>query len=198
MLVGHCLGAGVTAILAVLLHQDYPALHCYAYSPPGCLMRYWRSTVQLSQFTHLNTVRFDGYEPELVVFSFLFFPCCERNYLCSARHHFELILVSTREAFLCITGHKCKVFMLAVIFIIFLRYTSNRPETEQQLVLKCTETVSWTLGYTGMLTRPQSTRSRPRPEHSRPRPRPKANPQGQGQGLDVQGQGQGIVTTTAY
>ena len=39
-IVGHSLGAGVAAILAVLLHRLYPALHCYAYSPPGCLMRY--------------------------------------------------------------------------------------------------------------------------------------------------------------
>ena len=41
VLVGHSLGAGVAAILAVLLHQEYPTLHCYAYSPPGSLMRYW-------------------------------------------------------------------------------------------------------------------------------------------------------------
>ena len=38
--VGHCLGAGVAAILAVLLRREYPDLHCFAYSPPGCLMRY--------------------------------------------------------------------------------------------------------------------------------------------------------------
>jgi len=40
VLVGHSLGAGVAAILAVLLHREFPNLHCFAYSPPGCLMRY--------------------------------------------------------------------------------------------------------------------------------------------------------------
>jgi len=40
VLVGHSLGAGVAAILAVLLRREHPTLHCYAYSPPGCLMRY--------------------------------------------------------------------------------------------------------------------------------------------------------------
>ncbi|XP_055888225.1 diacylglycerol lipase-alpha-like isoform X3 [Biomphalaria glabrata] len=38
VLVGHSLGAGTAAILAILLHADYPNLHCYAYSPPGGLL----------------------------------------------------------------------------------------------------------------------------------------------------------------
>lgn len=38
VLVGHSLGAGTAAILAILLHADYPTLHCYAYSPPGGLL----------------------------------------------------------------------------------------------------------------------------------------------------------------
>jgi hypothetical protein len=39
VLVGHSLGAGTAAILAILLQQEYPGLHCYAYSPPGGLLR---------------------------------------------------------------------------------------------------------------------------------------------------------------
>jgi len=39
VVVGHSLGAGTAAILAILLRQDYPNLHCYAYSPPGGLLR---------------------------------------------------------------------------------------------------------------------------------------------------------------
>lgn len=38
VLVGHSLGAGTAAILAILLQQEYPGLHCYAYSPPGGLL----------------------------------------------------------------------------------------------------------------------------------------------------------------
>jgi len=40
VVVGHSLGAGTAAILAILLHQQYPNLHCYSYSPPGGLLRY--------------------------------------------------------------------------------------------------------------------------------------------------------------
>jgi len=40
ILVGHSLGAGTAAILALLLRGEYPNLHCYAYSPPGGLLRY--------------------------------------------------------------------------------------------------------------------------------------------------------------
>jgi len=40
VVVGHSLGAGTAAILAILLRQEYPRLHCYAYSPPGGLLRY--------------------------------------------------------------------------------------------------------------------------------------------------------------
>lgn len=39
VLVGHSLGAGTAAILAVLLREDYPTLQCYAFSPPGGLLR---------------------------------------------------------------------------------------------------------------------------------------------------------------
>lgn len=35
MIVGHSLGAGAAAILAILLRPYYPDLFCYAYSPPG-------------------------------------------------------------------------------------------------------------------------------------------------------------------
>lgn len=39
VLVGHSLGAGTAAILAVLLKQEYPSLQCFSYSPPGGLLR---------------------------------------------------------------------------------------------------------------------------------------------------------------
>ncbi|XP_064082451.1 diacylglycerol lipase-alpha-like [Macrobrachium nipponense] len=38
VLVGHSLGAGTAAILAILLKQDHPNLSCFAYSPPGGLL----------------------------------------------------------------------------------------------------------------------------------------------------------------
>jgi len=43
--VGHSLAAGVAALVAVLLRHEYPTIHCYAYSPPGCLVRFvWLSS----------------------------------------------------------------------------------------------------------------------------------------------------------
>ena len=39
VLVGHSLGAGTAAILAIMLQQEYTDLHCYSYSPPGGLLR---------------------------------------------------------------------------------------------------------------------------------------------------------------
>ena len=36
--VGHSLGAGTAAILAILLKAQYPTLHCYAFTPPGGLL----------------------------------------------------------------------------------------------------------------------------------------------------------------
>ncbi|KAH9514419.1 hypothetical protein Btru_025200 [Bulinus truncatus] len=38
VITGHSLGAGVAAILAVLLHPKYPHLMCFSFSPPGGLM----------------------------------------------------------------------------------------------------------------------------------------------------------------
>ncbi|RZF32805.1 hypothetical protein LSTR_LSTR011451 [Laodelphax striatellus] len=38
VLVGHSLGAGTAAILAILLRQSHPDLQCFAYSPPGGLL----------------------------------------------------------------------------------------------------------------------------------------------------------------
>ncbi|XP_076278815.1 inactivation no afterpotential E isoform X1 [Lasioglossum baleicum] len=37
-LVGHSLGAGTAAILAILLKQDYPDLVCFSFGPPGGLL----------------------------------------------------------------------------------------------------------------------------------------------------------------
>ena len=45
--VGHSLGAGVACILAVLLRDLYPRLHCYAFSPPGGLFS--RPVVEFSR-----------------------------------------------------------------------------------------------------------------------------------------------------
>lgn len=38
VLVGHSLGAGTAAILAIMLQQEYQDIQCYAYSPPGGLL----------------------------------------------------------------------------------------------------------------------------------------------------------------
>ncbi|XP_063850553.1 diacylglycerol lipase-alpha-like isoform X2 [Scylla paramamosain] len=38
VLVGHSLGAGTAAILAILMKQEHPNLSCFAYSPPGGLL----------------------------------------------------------------------------------------------------------------------------------------------------------------
>ncbi len=38
VIVGHSLGAGTAAILAILMYQEFPSLHCYAFSPPGGLL----------------------------------------------------------------------------------------------------------------------------------------------------------------
>lgn len=39
VLVGHSLGAGTAAILAIMMKQQYPDLECFSYSPPGGLLR---------------------------------------------------------------------------------------------------------------------------------------------------------------
>ncbi|XP_077979551.1 diacylglycerol lipase-beta-like [Glandiceps talaboti] len=38
VIVGHSLGAGAAALLSILLHNTWPGLYCYAYSPPGGLL----------------------------------------------------------------------------------------------------------------------------------------------------------------
>ncbi len=37
--VGHSLGAGTATILAIMLKQEFPNTRCFAYSPPGGLLR---------------------------------------------------------------------------------------------------------------------------------------------------------------
>lgn len=39
VIVGHSLGGGAAAILAILLREQFPTLVCYAFSPPGGLLR---------------------------------------------------------------------------------------------------------------------------------------------------------------
>ena len=39
--VGHSLGAGTATILAIMLKQEFPNTKCYAFSPPGGLIRYY-------------------------------------------------------------------------------------------------------------------------------------------------------------
>ena len=38
--VGHSLGAGAAAILAIMLRQEYPSTRCFCYSPPGGTLRF--------------------------------------------------------------------------------------------------------------------------------------------------------------
>lgn len=40
IITGHSLGAGVAALLSIILQPVYPNLHCYAFSPPGGLIKY--------------------------------------------------------------------------------------------------------------------------------------------------------------
>lgn len=42
MVVGHSLGAGAAALLAIMLRSAYPHVRCYAFSPPRGLLRYVR------------------------------------------------------------------------------------------------------------------------------------------------------------
>ena len=40
VIVGHSLGAGAAALLALMLKSPYPQVRCYAFSPPRGLLRY--------------------------------------------------------------------------------------------------------------------------------------------------------------
>jgi len=39
VITGHSLGAGTASLLAILLRNSFPTLQCYAFSPPGGLVR---------------------------------------------------------------------------------------------------------------------------------------------------------------
>lgn len=39
VITGHSLGAGTASVLAILLRNSFPSLRCYAFSPPGGLLR---------------------------------------------------------------------------------------------------------------------------------------------------------------
>lgn len=49
---GHSLGAGVASLLAILLRPKYPKLHCFAYGPPGCIVKY--VTICLTGWQRVN------------------------------------------------------------------------------------------------------------------------------------------------
>ena len=57
VITGHSLGAGVASVLAVLLKpkEKYSNLVCYAFSPPGCVLRYFLFN-SLIRWLQLNTV----------------------------------------------------------------------------------------------------------------------------------------------
>ena len=40
VITGHSLGAGTATVLSILLRPTYPNLMCFAFSPPGGLVRY--------------------------------------------------------------------------------------------------------------------------------------------------------------
>ena len=51
VVVGHSLGAGTAAILSILLRREYPTIHCYAFAPPGGLLRYQTALAALGAYS---------------------------------------------------------------------------------------------------------------------------------------------------
>lgn len=51
VITGHSLGAGTASLLAVLLRSTHPTLECYAFSPPGGLLRYYKSHLNIFNWT---------------------------------------------------------------------------------------------------------------------------------------------------
>lgn len=55
--VGHSLGAGTAAILAIMLKQEYPATKCFSFSPPGGLLRYFCQKSKKIEFTSTHEIK---------------------------------------------------------------------------------------------------------------------------------------------
>ena len=82
VLVGHSLGAGTAAILALLLRHEYPHVHCYAYSPPGGLLRYYSDheglqNIRNAKLEPYNSVSLINMKKSVQTFAFKSLPAAE-------------------------------------------------------------------------------------------------------------------------
>ena len=66
--VGHSLGAGTATILAIMLKQEFPNTKCYAFSPPGGLIRYYCDThcLKITQNVAFEFLAFWHFRPIFV------------------------------------------------------------------------------------------------------------------------------------
>ncbi|XP_046523388.1 LOW QUALITY PROTEIN: diacylglycerol lipase-beta [Equus quagga] len=65
VIVGHSLGAGAAALLAIMLRQSHPQVHCYAFSPPRGLLS--KSLYEYSKSFIVSVVLGDDVIPRLSV-----------------------------------------------------------------------------------------------------------------------------------